>query len=164
MVCYGEPVVGYHDVLCCASGWVLIMVSLCWANGCESFCVMLSQWLWIMVCYVESWDSWCAMLSHWFWIMVCYAEPVVVHHGVLFWTSDCESRYVILSPVVVNHVVLYTVPVVVNQCVILNNWLWFMVSYAGPVVVNHMCYAEPVVMNYSLFWWASCESWWVMLR
>jgi hypothetical protein len=41
-----------------------------WASGCESWCVILSQWL---------------------WIMVCYAEPVVVNHGVLDWASGCES-------------------------------------------------------------------------
>jgi hypothetical protein len=50
MVCYAEPVVVNHGVLCCA-------------GGCESWCVMLSQWL-------------C--------IMLCYAEPAVLNHGVLF--------------------------------------------------------------------------------
>jgi hypothetical protein len=40
--------------------------------------------------------------------MVCYAEPVVMHHGVLFWASDSESFCVILSkPVVANHSQLY---------------------------------------------------------
>jgi len=24
---------------------------LCWASGCESCYIILSQWLWIMVCY-----------------------------------------------------------------------------------------------------------------
>jgi hypothetical protein len=40
MVCYDEPVVVNHGVLCCAS-------------DCESWCVMLSQWSCIMVCYSE---------------------------------------------------------------------------------------------------------------
>ena len=44
---YAEPVVVTHGVLYGAS-------------GCDSWCVMLSQWL-------------C--------LMVCYAEPVVVTHG-----------------------------------------------------------------------------------
>ena len=45
---YAEPVGGSYGVQCCAS-------------GCESVCVILSQWL-------------CVMVS--------YAEPVVVSHGV----------------------------------------------------------------------------------
>ena len=75
MVCYAKlsgfesrcimlsKVVLNHDVLCWAQ-WLGIMVSyaehvvvnhglLCWASGCESWCVMLSQLLWIMVCYSE---------------------------------------------------------------------------------------------------------------
>jgi hypothetical protein len=40
MVCYSEPVVVNHGVLC-------------WASGCESWCAMLNQWLCIMVCYAE---------------------------------------------------------------------------------------------------------------
>ena len=40
MVCYAEPVVGNHGVLCGVS-------------DCESGCAMLSQWLCIMVCYAE---------------------------------------------------------------------------------------------------------------
>jgi hypothetical protein len=40
MVCYTEPVVVNHGVLCRAS-------------GCKSWCVLLSQWVGIMVCYAE---------------------------------------------------------------------------------------------------------------
>ena len=50
MACYVEPVVVNHSVL---SG----------ASGCDSWRVILSQWL---------------------LIMVCYAAPVAVYHGVLF--------------------------------------------------------------------------------
>jgi hypothetical protein len=39
-VSYDEPMVVNHGVLC-------------WASGCESWCVILSQWLWIMLCYSE---------------------------------------------------------------------------------------------------------------
>jgi hypothetical protein len=77
---------------------------LSWACGCESCCVMLSQWLWISMCYsvavavnhgVLFWASGCELccviLSQWIWIMVSYAEPVVVNHGVLCWACGCES-------------------------------------------------------------------------
>jgi len=63
MVYYAEPVVVNHGVLC-------------WASGCESRCVILSQWLWIMV-----WN----------------AEPVVMNHGVLYCAGGCESWCVMLS-------------------------------------------------------------------
>jgi hypothetical protein len=98
IVCYAEPVVVNHVVLC-------------WASGCKSLCVILSQWLWIMVNYFEPvvvnnvvlfWasgcESWWVMLSQWFWIMVCYSEPVVVNHGVLCWTSGCVYDSQHLSP------------------------------------------------------------------
>jgi hypothetical protein len=110
---YAEPVVVNHGVLN-------------WANGCESCCVMLSQWLWIMVCYAEPvavnhgelwwasvWASWCVILRQWLGNMVYYAGPVAMYHGVLCWASGCES-----------------------WCVILSQWLWIMVSYDEPVVVN----------------------------
>ena len=42
----------------------------------------------------------------------------------------------------------YIEPVIVNQCVMLSNWLGIMVSYAEPVVVNPMCYAETGVVNH----------------
>jgi hypothetical protein len=73
MVCYAEPGVVNH-------------VLLCWASGCESWCVILRQWLFMMMCIAEQvivnhgeiycssgCVSWCAMLSQWFWIMLCYA-------------------------------------------------------------------------------------------
>jgi hypothetical protein len=50
--------------------------------------------------------------------------------GVLFWASGRES-----------------------SCVILSQWLWIMVSYAEPVVLNHGV----------LFWASGCESWYVIL-
>jgi hypothetical protein len=40
IVCYAEPVVLKHCVLC-------------WASDCESSGVILSRWLWIMMCYAE---------------------------------------------------------------------------------------------------------------
>ena len=62
MSCYAVPKVVNHCVLYCA-------------KGCESWCVKLSLWL---------------------YIMVCYAEPVVENHGVLCSASGCESSWVIL--------------------------------------------------------------------
>ena len=85
-------------------------VVLCWASGCESVCVILRQWLWIMVYYslpmvvnyvllfwASGFESWWVMLSQWLWIMVCYSEPVVVNHGVLCWASGCESWWAIIE-------------------------------------------------------------------
>ena len=71
----------------------------------------------------------------------------------------------------------------VIHCVLLSQWLWIMVCYTEPVVVNHgvlfwaigcesygvlclnqrlwimVCYAEPVVVNHGvLFWDSGCES------
>jgi hypothetical protein len=54
-LCYSEPVFVNDS-------------ELCWASGCESWCVMLSELL---------------------WIMVCYDEPVVVNCVELCWASGC---------------------------------------------------------------------------
>ena len=63
MACYTEPVVVNHGVLYGAS-------------GCDSWCVMLSQWL---------------------LIMKCIAEQVIVNHGELCCASSCESWCAMLS-------------------------------------------------------------------
>jgi hypothetical protein len=232
MLSYAEPVDVNHRLLC-------------WAIDCESFWVMLSQWLWIMWCYAEPvvvkhcelcwtqcvgimvynaepvgvnhcelcWDSgcesWCAMISKYVWIMVCYAEPVVgnhelnavpvgVNHVVLCWASRCESRCAMLSQwlwIIVN----YAGPMVVKHCeldrdigceslwVMLSQWLWIIVWYAERVCGNHgvlcwangwescceccasgcesLCYGEPVVVNHAVLFCASrCEPWRVMRR
>ena len=99
MTCYGGPVIVN---VCNAEQVVASHSELCWTSGCESWCVMLCQWLWIMVCYAEPvvdnhgvlyWTSGCelccVMLSQWLWIMVCYTEPVVVNHSVSYWASGC---------------------------------------------------------------------------
>jgi len=46
--------------------------------------------------------------------MVCYDEPVVVNHGVLYGSIECES-----------------------WCVILSQWLFMMMCIAEQVIVNH---------------------------
>jgi hypothetical protein len=129
MMSNAERVVMNHGVLCWASGcesWCVMLCQGCesWCvmlcQGCESWCVMLSQWLWVMVCNAVPGV----------WIMVCYAEPVVVNHGELWWGRGCESL-----------------------CVMLRQWLCIMVCYAEPVVVNHglICEAQwsGIVMYYA---------------
>jgi hypothetical protein len=74
IVCYDESVIVNHGVVC-------------WANGCESWWIMMNQWLSIKVCYV----------GQWLCIMVCYAEAVGVNHGVPCWASGCESWCAMLS-------------------------------------------------------------------
>ena len=145
-VCYTEPnscesccvilsrLCFSYGVSCRAIGyeWYLPMVVnydvQWWTSACDSWCVMLSQWLWIMVCYAEpvlwiplcytepnSCESCCVILSR-----LCFSygvscraigyewyEPMVVNYDVLWWTSDCES-----------------------WCVMLSKWLRVMVSYA----------------------------------
>jgi hypothetical protein len=71
-------------------------------------------------------------------------------------------------------------------CVILSQWLWIIVSYAEPVIVNHvvlfwaigceswciilsqllwimLCYSEPVVLNHGELSWTSCGELWCVI-
>jgi len=53
-----------------------------WASGCESWCVVLSQWLWIM-CAILNRTVVNHVVLYWadfVWVMVSYAEPLVVYH------------------------------------------------------------------------------------
>ena len=124
-----------HGLFCCAicfESWcvilwqlVWIMVSnvdpdvvnhreLCSASGCESCCVLLSQWFMNhgVLYRAKGFESWCAMLIQWLWGILCHVEPVVVYHLVLCSASGWDS-----------------------WCVMLRQWLWIMVSYDEPVVV-----------------------------
>ena len=105
MLSYSKPVVVMWNIVCYDEPVIVNHWLLCWASDCESCCFMLSQWLWIMVCYTEPADvkqcalCWasgsetlCVMLSHWIWIIVCYSQPVTVNHGVLCRASCRESR------------------------------------------------------------------------
>ena len=105
------------------------------ASGCKSYLVMLIQWL---------------------WIMVCYAEAVVVNQVVLFWTSGCESWWIMLWKVVVNHDAL---PVCWAQ------WLGIIVCSVKPSDCELWCIMlRKVVVNHGVLFWASgCESWCAML-
>ena len=114
MLCYTEPIVFELWGRAIGYEWYEPVVVnygvLCWTSGCESWCVMLSQWLWIIVCYTDPlvmyrgvlwWasgcESWCVILNQGFWIIVCYAESLVVNHGMLCWVSRCESWCVLLN-------------------------------------------------------------------
>jgi hypothetical protein len=137
MVCNAEQVVVSHG-------------ELCWASGCESWCVMLRQWLWIMVCYAEPVGvKHGVILSQWLLIMDCYTVAKVVNNGVLYWASGCKL-----------------------WCVILSKWMWIMVSFTVPVVVNNdlSCWVSDceicctILVNHGALCWAiGCESWFVML-
>jgi hypothetical protein len=147
MVCNSEAVVFNHGLLYCA-------------KDCELLCVILSQWL---------------------SIMVCYAEPVVVNHGVLCWAVGCESEWIVTM--IHNHWLSIThhdsQPLVQHSTpwlVILSQWLWIILWYIKPLVVDHgvlcwsigseymLLYSEQVVVNHSVLCWAiGCESWWDML-
>ena len=118
---------------------------LCYAElgGCQSWCIMLSQWLWIK----------CIILSQWLWIMLFYTKPVVLNHSVLCWAAiGCESWSLMPSHW------LWIIGVCwpsgcESWCVMLSQWMWIMVCYSVPLVVNH-----------DELWWASrCESWWFMM-
>ena len=96
MVCYSEPVVGNHCV-----NAVPVVVNHCLlycASRCDSWWVLLSQWLWTIVSYAEA-----VVVKHCelcrdqcVGIMMCYAEPVGVNHCELCWASGCESWCAIL--------------------------------------------------------------------
>ena len=149
------------------SQWLWIMVSyakpvvvnnvvLYWASGNESWCVILSQWLWIILfCWASGCESWCVILSQWLWIMVSYDEPVFVNHGDLWWASGYVSWVCSTELMVVHHGVVCWASDCESRSVILSQWLWIMLFYTEPVVVNH-----------SVLCWAAigCESWSLMLR
>jgi hypothetical protein len=135
-VCYANPVIvndcvmlswvcGNHGVLFLASGWESRCE--CRASGCESWWIILSQWLWITMCYSvpvgvnhgelcwgSGFASCCAIMCQYVCLMVSFAQQVVVNHSVLLCASKCDSWWVML-----------------------NHWLWIIVSFDEPVVVHH---------------------------
>jgi hypothetical protein len=148
---------------------------LCWASGCESWCAMLSQWLWIMVCYAEPvvmyhgvwcWASgcvsWCVMLSQWLWIVVCYFEWFSIAH------HDSQPLVHSSLTMIHNHLLSLThhdsQPLAQHTtselcwtsgceswCAMMSQCLWIVMSYGEPVVVNN-----GVFVNCDELWWASC--------
>jgi hypothetical protein len=115
--------------------------------------------------------------------MLCYSEPGVVNHGLLSWTSGCESihnhwfrktpwftttgseEYIAIH----NHWLNISQhdsqqQVQPNKPWFTTSWLWIMVCYSEPVGLNMVCYVETVDVNHSeLYWACECESWWLML-
>jgi hypothetical protein len=144
MVCYAVPVVVRHGVSC-------------WVSCCESWYVMLNQWLLIMVCNVEKvivkYGELCCVSGY----ELCRA--LLGNDDELYWASGCESWCAIRSQWFLI-IVGYAEPLVGNQGVILSQSLWNMVCYAVPVVESHdvtwvwilMCFAEP----------SGCELWCVI--
>jgi hypothetical protein len=117
----------------------------CWASGYETWCVMLSQWLWIMVCHTEpvvvnhgvlywasAWESLCVILSQWLWIMVCYAEPVVVNHDVIL-SQLFRIIVCYIEPVAMNHGVLY--------------WVSGCASWCAKLIYDVLCWASDFESN-----------------
>jgi hypothetical protein len=96
MLCYAEPVVVNHCVLC-------------WGSGYELWWVMLRQWLWIMVCNAEP-----VVLNHgvlyWAnnWHSITNSQPLAQYNQLLF-TSIAQhnskplTQYSTPWSVVVNH-------------------------------------------------------------
>ena len=131
--------------------WIVVIQG---RSRCESWCIMLGTVVVNQVYYAESvvvshgvlcWASscasWCVILCHWLSIMVWCALPVV-RYGVLCWASGCEWWCTMLS-----QWLLIT-------CVMLSQWVWFMV-----------CFAEAVVVDQGEKWGDSgSESWWVVLN
>ena len=114
MFCYAEPVIGNQVVSVVPVG--VNHGELCEVSGCESCCVIMCQYVWLMVRYAKQvvWnhgvlccaskcDSCWVMLSQWLWSIVSYAEPVVVNHVMLCWASGCETLWVMLNSVCRNH-------------------------------------------------------------
>jgi hypothetical protein len=135
----------------------------------------------VVVCWSSGCESWCSILSQWLWIMVCYAEPVVVNYDVLCWTSQPLAQHSTpwftgtgsaLHTMIHNHwlriinhvwqpLAQHSSPVYYSEpngyewwFIMMSQWLWIMVSYAEPVGINHGV----------LCWASGCESWCVMLR
>ena len=141
-------------------------VVLFWVSGCESWWIMLwrlvvnhevqpvcsAHWLGIMVFCVKpsGCELWCIMLRK---VVVNCAtgmlSPMVGSHGVVCRPSGCESWFVMLS-----------------------QWLWIMVNYAEPVVMNHgvlywassckSCWGSGSE-SWCVWWDSGCDSWIVML-
>jgi hypothetical protein len=126
MVCNSEPVVVNHGLLCGAS-------------GCESWCVLLSQWLLIMM-YIQHCTLWLTptgsakhTMTQNHWLSTTHHDLQSIAQDYTPWfTINCSGLHTMIQ----NHLLRIT-----------------HVSFAGPVGVSH-----------GVQWWASgCELWCVML-
>jgi hypothetical protein len=163
MVCYTDPVVVNHVCYtepnscesCC-----FILSRLCLSYGVSCPAVGYEWYESVVVnygafCWTSGLESWCGMLSQWLWIMVCYTDPVDVNHVCYTEPNSCESCCFILSQLCLSYGVScraagyeWYESVVVNYgafcwtsgpeswCVMLSKWLWLMVCNAEQVVVS----------------------------
>jgi hypothetical protein len=156
-----------------------------------------------MLCYTDpsGCESWCVMLSQLLWIMVCYAKPVVVNHVCYAEPNSCESC---CEPLAQHYTPWLTITgsalhtMIHNHCspnthhdsqpwssitqhnsqplghIIHNLWLRMTIAMLCQRLWIMACYSEPVVVNHGALFWASgcescvilssgCESWWAML-
>jgi hypothetical protein len=120
---------------------------------------------------VSGCDTWCVMLNQWLWIIVYHGEPLVLNHGELCWASGYESwsqtlaqhsnpwlttTSSVLHTMINNHwlsITHYDSQPLTQHSTQWSHWVWIMV-----------CNAEPVVVNHGVLCWASgCESLCAML-
>jgi hypothetical protein len=130
--------------MCNAEPVVVNNGELYWANVCESWWVMMSRWMRIMISiarhglqpldqhntpwYRITGSSYLTMI-HIPWLSISHQDSHP-EHNVLCWARCCEYWWAMLS-----------------------QWLWIMVSYAEPVILNH----------FVLCWASGCASWSFML-
>jgi hypothetical protein len=132
------------------------------ASGCESWCVILSHWLWIMVnysglvsvnrgelCWARGCESWCAMLSKWLWISITHhdSQPLAQNSTPWFTTTRSFITYHDSQPLAQHNTPWFTCEL---WWVMLSQRLWIMVCYAEQVVVNHfgLCWASGSLVSY----------------
>jgi hypothetical protein len=121
-------------------------------------------------------ESWCVMLSQLLWIIVNYAEPVVANHGVSYEASGCELWCAMLcQPLAQHSTPWFTTTGLQYHATIHSLWHSITIHDSQPLTqhntpwlittgsLNHTM-IEPVVVNHGVLFWASgCESWCVML-
>jgi hypothetical protein len=130
-----------------------------WANCCKSQCAMLSQLLWIKECYSESvvvnhvvlfWTSGCELCcSPWFittgsayLIMVHNQWHRITHHDSETLAQNSPTWFTTTgSAVILSQWLLFGVLSWAIGCdswwAMLSQWLWIIVFFSEPVVVNH---------------------------
>jgi hypothetical protein len=164
---YVESLIVNHCEFCCDS-------------DCETLWAMLSQWLWITVCYIDSlivnhcefcWASGCEPLwdSHWISTNHHDSHPLSQHNSQWFITTGAVWYTLIVN---IWFSITHHGSHLFAQNNMLSQWLWKIVSYAEPVVVNHgvFCWAigcEPLWVILSQWLWnivsyaevSVCESW-----
>jgi hypothetical protein len=129
VVYHVEPVIVNHGVLF-------------WVSGCESWCAMLSQWLWIMVSitshnsqpltqHYTPWfttfgRAWQSMI-HNHWLRITHNESQPLAQLNTTWLSTTGSAYGLL----------YCAKGCELWRVTLSQWLSVMVCYTEPVDVTH---------------------------